>query len=68
MGLTHCGLEMPYDVNTWSTFTRVMAWCLTAPSRITITEVSWHSRQGNFTGNVPDIYAWYELEKNNSKL
>ena len=23
----------------------------------------WHSPKGNFTGNAPDIYLWYEFEK-----
>ena len=48
-----------------STLAQVMACCLTAPSHylnqcwLIIREVFWHSTEGNFTGNVWDIYPWY---------
>ena len=50
------------------TLAQVMDCCLTAPSHylnlcwITISEVLWHSPEGNFTGNAQDIYLWYEFE------
>ena len=57
---------------TWSTLTKVMACCLTAPSHylnqcwLIIIEVLWHSPHGNFTGNSQDIRPWFEFE--NEKL
>ena len=27
-----------------------------------ISEILWHSHEGNFTGNALDIYPWYEFE------
>ena len=52
-----------------STLAQVMACCLTAPSHylnqywlIVIPKIFWHSCDGNFTVNVPDIYAWYKFE------
>ena len=52
----------------WSTLVQVMACCLTAPSHylnqcwLIISEVLWHSFQGNFTGNAQDTNPWCELE------
>ena len=43
-------------------------WLLTAlyhylsQCSLTISGVLWHSPEGNFTGNVQDIWPWYELE------
>ena len=51
-----------------STLVQVMAWCLTAPSHylnqcwLIISEVLWHSTEGNFTWNAQDIYPWHEFE------
>ena len=51
-----------------SPLTQVMACCLMAPSHylnqcwLIIREVVWHSHESNFTGNVQDIYPWYEFE------
>ena len=45
-----------------------MACCLTAPSLylkqcwLIISEAFWHSPEGSFTGNGPDIYLWYEFD------
>ena len=47
---------------------QVMACCLTAPSHypnqcwLIISEVLWHSPDGNFTENAQHIYPWYDLE------
>ena len=46
----------------------VMACCLTTPihylnhGSLIISEVLWHSHDGNFTGNPQNIWSWYELE------
>ena len=51
---------------TGSTLAQVMACCLMAPSHylnqcwLIISEVLRHSPEGNFTGNAPDIYHWYD--------
>ena len=51
-----------------STLAQVMACCLTAPSHylnqcwLIISEVLQHSPEGNFAGNAPDIYHWYDFE------
>ena len=70
--LTQINLLWPSDTIWWhgsrSTLVRVMACCLTAPSHylnqcwLIISEVLWHSPEGNFTGNAPDIYNWYDFE------
>ena len=50
-----------------STLVQVMACCLKAPSHylnqcwLIISEVLRHSPEGNFTGNAPDIYHWYDF-------
>ena len=56
------------------TLVQVMPCCLTAPSHypnqywLTISELFWHSPEGNFTGNAQDIYPWYEFEKYEFKI
>ena len=51
-----------------------MAYCLMASSHylnqcwLMISEVLWHSPQSNFTGDVQDIYPWYELKITNWRL
>ena len=66
--LTHCGLVMPYRDRTRSTLVQMMACCLAAPSNylnqcwLIISEVSWHSPEGNFTGNSPDFHFLYQFE------
>ena len=51
-----------------------MACCLMAPSHLLnkgwliISEVLWHSSDGNFTGNTQDIYLWLELKIINLRL
>ena len=53
---------------SWSTLVPVTASCQTAQSPhlnhcwLMITEVACHSHEGNFAGNVRDIYPWYEFE------
>ena len=43
-----------------------MACCITAPSHylnrcwLIITEVLWHSPEGNYTGNAQGIFPWYK--------
>ena len=60
------------DATWWyrsgSTLVQVMACCLTAPSHylnqcgLIISEVVWHSPEGNFTENAEDIYPSNEFE------
>ena len=51
-----------------SILAQVMACCLTAPCHylnqcwLIISEVMWHSPEGNSTVNAQDIYPWYEFE------
>ena len=51
-----------------STLAQVMACCLMAPSHylnqcwLMMSEIWWHSPEGNFTGNAQDICLWYEFE------
>ena len=67
--LSHCGLVTPYGIIQldqhwfWQYgFVLVMACCLTAPSHylnwcwLVISEVFWHSPEGNFTGNLLKIF------------
>ena len=58
---------------SWPALVQEMARCLTAPSHYLnqywfITDVLWHSSEGNFTGNNQDIYNWYESENNSLKI
>ena len=52
---------------TWRKLVQVMAWCLVAPSRylnkcwLIISEVLWHSPEGNFTRNAQDIFPYMSL-------
>ena len=69
--LTHCCLVTIYgDID----LAQVMACCLTAPSHylnqclLIISEVLWHSPEGNVTINAQDIYPCYELENYWSKI
>ena len=70
--LTHSGLVMPYmgiiiidlvnigSVNGLSCSIKPLSnqcWLI-------ISEVLWHSSEGNFTGNAQDIYSWSEFENN----
>ena len=63
----------PSDTTIWrhrsrSTLAQVMTCCLTAPSHylnqcwLIISKVLQHSPEGNFAGNAPDIYHWYDFE------
>ena len=51
-----------------STLVQIMVCCLTAPSHylnqcwLIISEVLWHSPEGNFTWNAQDMYPWREFE------
>ena len=68
----------PSDAIWWyrrgSTLAQVMACCLMAPSHylnqcwLIISEVLWHSPDGNFTWNAQDIYPWREFEITNLSL
>ena len=57
-----------------STLAKVMACCLMAPSHcpnqywLLITEVLWHSSEGNSTGNSQNFYPWYEFQITNLRL
>ena len=57
-----------------STLVQVMAFCLMAPSHylnqcwLIIRKVLLHSAEGNFTGNVPDSYHWYDFENDKFKF
>ena len=67
MTSTHVS-DLPSDAiwrhRSGSTLAQVMACCLTAPSHylnqcwLIISEVLWHSPEGNFTWNAQDIYPW----------
>ena len=56
-----------------STLAQVLACCLMAPSHylnqywLIISKVLWHSYEGNFAGNAPDIYHWYDFENDYRK-
>ena len=68
----------PSDAIWWhrsgSTLAQVMACCLKAPSHylnqcwFIITDVFWHSHEGNFTRNAQDIYRSYEFENYEFKI
>ena len=71
--LNQCGLV----THVWwqrslSTLAQAIACCLTAPGHylnqiwLVISEVSWHSPEGNFTGNIQ--YHWYEYENHRFKI
>ena len=57
-----------------STLAQVMACRLTAPSHhlnqcwLIISEVLWHSPEGNFAGNAPDIYHRHDFENDKFKI
>ena len=59
---------------TWSRLFQVMAWCLMAPSHylsqfwIIISEVQWHSSEGNFARDTSAINHWNYLENYFSKI
>ena len=66
--LRNDGLVAPYG--DWhisgSTLAQVVAWCRQAPSHYLnqcwlISEVIWHSPEGDFAGNAQDIYLWYKF-------
>ena len=64
-----CGLVTSYEYHKiWSTLFRVMASCVMAPGHylnqcsLIISEILWHSPDGNFTRNSQDICPWYEFE------
>ena len=58
--LTHWGLTWQH--RTESTLAQVMAWCLTQCWLI-ISEVLWHSTEGNFIGTPQNSYPWSEFDK-----
>ena len=66
---THCGLVTPYGIRSGSTLAQTMVCWPMAPSRylnqcwLIISEVFWHSPEGNFIGNAQDIYLWHTFEK-----
>ena len=57
-----------------STLARVMAWCLRAPSHymnhffFTISEIHWHSSEGNFTRDTSTLNHWNYPENYLSKF
>ena len=66
--LTQIGRFRPYDAmwreRTWSTLFQVMSCCLMASQYLNecgliLSEVLWHSPQGNFEGNTQDVYPLY---------
>ena len=66
----------PSDTKWWhrfgSTLAQVLAWCLTAPSHylnqcwLIISNVQWHSSEGNFTRGTPAIIHQNCLQIHNS--
>ena len=64
-----CGLVMPYgDKRYGLTVAQAMAYCQTSQSHylsqcwLIISEVLWHSPEGNFRGNAHDICPWYKFQ------
>ena len=63
-----CPSDAIWRYRSGSRLALVMACCLMAPSHypnqcwLIISQVLWHSSEGNFTGNVWDISPWYELQ------
>ena len=77
--LSQRGLMTPYgDVELGQHYllpdALVMTGFLMTPSHylnhcgLIISEVFWHSPEGNFTGNAQDVYPWYEFENYSLKI
>ena len=62
-----------YPRFSFPTLVKVMAWCLPSPSHylnqywLIISNVMWYSHEDSFTGNIQDIYPWYDLKITNMR-